>query len=106
VAVALSAAGFFLARRAGLHARNGETLALTKKPLVRGLATGALLFGVGWGVSGTCPGTALAQIGEGRLAGLITFSGMLLGAWLEGSLGRRRAAADSSTTASASAAAE
>jgi uncharacterized membrane protein YedE/YeeE len=90
LAVAVSAAGFFAARRLGLKARNGEPLLLTKKPMTRGLAAGALLFGVGWGLSGTCPGTALAQIGEGRLAGLATFSGILLGAWLQGRHERRR----------------
>ena len=43
------------------------------------MLAGALLFGVGWALSGTCPGTALAQIGEGRLVGLYTASGILLG---------------------------
>lgn len=51
--------------------------------MTRGLAAGALLFGVGWAVSGTRPGTALAQIGEGRLAGVLTFAGILLGASLQ-----------------------
>lgn len=83
LAVAVSAAGFFVAQQRGLRALNGESLDFTKKPMTRRLAFGALLFGVGWGVSGTCPGSALAQIGEGRLAGLITFSGILLGAWVE-----------------------
>jgi uncharacterized protein len=94
VAVVVSAIGFFVARRVHAKALNGEPLALTKKPMTRGLAAGALLFGVGWAISGTCPGTALAQIGEGRLAGLITFTGILLGAWLQARLdqrGRKRA---------------
>jgi uncharacterized protein len=84
------AAGFFVVRRSGGRALNGELLVLTKKPMTRGLLGGALLFGVGWGVAGTCPGTALAQIGEGRLAGLVTLTGILLGAWLEGWQTRRR----------------
>jgi uncharacterized membrane protein YedE/YeeE len=90
LAVAVSAAGFFVARRRGLKALNGEPLLFTKKPMTRGLAAGALLFGAGWGLSGTCPGTVLAQIGEGRLAGLATFSGILLGAWLQGRQERRK----------------
>jgi uncharacterized membrane protein YedE/YeeE len=43
---------------------------------------GSILFGVGWAASGTCPGTSLAQIGEGRFAGAITFLGILLGSYL------------------------
>ena len=83
IAIVVSAAGFSVARRRRARALNGELLLLPKKPMTRGLAAGALLFGVGWGISGTCPGTALAQIGEGRLAGLVTFTGILLGAWLQ-----------------------
>jgi uncharacterized protein len=93
VAVAMNAVGFrFLRRRAG-----GPPSALATKPMVRGLPLGALLFGVGWALSGTCPGTALAQIGEGRLAGLLTFGGILLGAWLHG---RRRVVAPTHSVAS------
>lgn len=109
VAVAVAAAGFFVARRIGLKAQNGEPLALTEKPMTRGLAVGAALFGVGWAVSGTCPGTALAQIGEGRLAGIVTFSGILLGAWAHAFQARRRqrrARMDSTPSAAAPSAAE
>jgi uncharacterized membrane protein YedE/YeeE len=106
IAVAVSALGFFVGRRRGVRALNGEPLALTKKPMTRGLAGGALAFGVGWAVSGACPGTALAQIGEGRLAGIVTFAGILLGAWLQAWQSRRqRERAASSSGASATGAA-
>ena len=83
VAIAVSAIGFELMRRTGVKARRGGAIALSKKPVQPGLVIGGLLFGVGWGLAGTCPGTALAQIGEGRLAGVFTFAGILLGAWLQ-----------------------
>jgi uncharacterized membrane protein YedE/YeeE len=83
IAIATSALGFAFLRRSGARARNGAALALQPKPVQRGLVVGGLLFGVGWALTGTCPGTSLAQIGEGRLAGLFTFAGILLGAWLQ-----------------------
>ena len=83
MAIALSAAGFAVLRRRAVRAYNGEVLALRPKPWQPGLVLGGALFGVGWGLAGTCPGTALAQIGEGHLAGLATFAGILLGAWLQ-----------------------
>jgi uncharacterized protein len=83
VAIAVAALGFAVLRRTGARARDGAALTLTPKPMQRGLVAGGLLFGVGWALAGTCPGTALAQIGEGRLAGLVTFAGILLGAWLQ-----------------------
>lgn len=81
-AVAVAAIGFAVIKKKHLRARTGEAMAITPKPMTRGVIAGGLAFGVGWALSGTCPGTALAQIGEGRLAGLFTFAGILLGSYL------------------------
>jgi hypothetical protein len=90
VAIATAALGFALMRRAGVRAWSGEALALAPKPMQKGLVLGGLLFGAGWAIAGTCPGTSLAQIGEGRLAGVFTFAGILLGAWLQGRVATRQ----------------
>jgi uncharacterized protein len=82
VAIALNAAGFALIRRYRIESRTGSPIELSPKPMTRGVVVGGLLFGAGWAISGTCPGTALAQIGEGKLAALATFAGILLGAQL------------------------
>jgi uncharacterized protein len=86
LAIAVAAVGFALFRRFGLRARGGAPLALAKKPYTPGVVWGGLLFGVGWAVAGTCPGTALAQIGEGHLAGVFTFAGIVLGAYAQNRL--------------------
>ncbi len=79
-AIALSALGFAAIRRWSLRTPSGEPITLVEKPMTSTLVAGALLFGIGWALSGTCPGTALAQIGEGKLAALATFAGILIGA--------------------------
>jgi hypothetical protein len=81
-AIALSALAYRLAQRGVLRVRGGATPNLSHKPMQRGLFAGAVLFGAGWGMTGTCPGTALAQLGEGTFAGAITAAGILLGAKL------------------------
>ncbi len=81
-AVALSALGFALLRRKAARSLNGEPITLSPKPMTRWLVAGSLMFGVGWALSGTCPGTALAQLGEGRWAALATIAGILLGSYL------------------------
>jgi uncharacterized membrane protein YedE/YeeE len=79
-AVAVTSLAFALIRRKHWSSARGEPLVLAKKPMSRGLALGALLFGAGWAVTGSCPGTVLAQLGEGKLLALATFAGVLLGA--------------------------
>jgi hypothetical protein len=43
---------------------------------------GAVIFGVGWGLSGMCPGAAIASIGLGNIPILFGIVGMFIGAYL------------------------
>ena len=43
------------------------------------LVTGAVLFGVGWGLAGICPGPALILVASGIHGGLMFFVAMLAG---------------------------
>ncbi|MGH7494709.1 MAG: DUF6691 family protein [bacterium] len=54
------------------------------KPYKRSLLPGALVFGLGWGLAGACPGTVLAMLGEGKLGALFTITGIVLGTYLFG----------------------
>jgi len=82
VAIGVSALGFLLVRRVRLTSLRGTPIVLTAKPFNRWLPLGSLMFGVGWSLSGACPGTALAQVGEGRLSALATVAGILLASFL------------------------
>ncbi len=56
---------------------------LALKPTVLGgVVLGGLIFGAGWGLTGYCPGTAVAALGEGRLDAAWAILGMLTGAGL------------------------
>lgn len=50
----------------------------------RRTALGALIFGVGWGLCGVCPGPAIAGLGTGNLSMLWALLGIFLGALLQG----------------------
>ena len=56
-----------------------RTRALNKRTII-----GAIIFGVGWGISGLCPGSAIASLGIGNLPSLIGIVGMFLGAYTMG----------------------
>ncbi len=46
--------------------------------------TGAVLFGIGWGLCGVCPGPAIAGLGAGNWPLMIALIAMLLGAYVQG----------------------
>ena len=50
----------------------------------RGTVVGSLLFGVGWSITGMCPGPILVNIGEGKVYALAALAGALAGAALFG----------------------
>lgn len=49
--------------------------------LGRNLVIGSVLFGMGWGLSGLCPGPAMASLSFNGLSGLTFFVAMLAGMW-------------------------
>lgn len=55
-----------------------------KRTLNKRTVIGAIIFGVGWGMSGLCPGSAMASLGVGNLPVLIGIAGMFLGAYIMG----------------------
>ncbi len=59
----------------------GEPLQIPGKPLTPGTYLGGFLFGLGWFITGTCPGPIYAQIGSGEFWALFTLAGALLGAY-------------------------
>lgn len=52
-----------------------------KQTLDARLISGAALFGVGWGLSGYCPGPAIASLGDASIPLLALLATMVLG-WL------------------------
>ena len=74
-AVATAAIGLRLLRRSG-------RVAWTPVQPARRHVTGALMFGIGWGVSDACPGPIATQIGQGIAWALPTLAGVVLGVYL------------------------
>jgi hypothetical protein len=52
----------------------------------RNTILGAIIFGIGWGLSGQCPGSSLASLGIGNLPVLLGIAAMFLGAYAMGRL--------------------
>ena len=79
-AVAVATAGTWLLRRR--HARallTGELVDWEPQSPQRRHVAGSVLFGIGWGVSGACPGPIATQLGQGIAWGVPTTAGLVLG---------------------------
>lgn len=72
-AIVVAAIGIYLLRDLGM-------IKLSMKATSIGAQlVGGGLFGIGWGILGYCPGTAVGALGEGRIDGLWGILGMLCG---------------------------
>ena len=62
----------------------GESIELHPKPFNKGQIYGGLLFGLGWAVTGACPGPLYALIGTGATVIIVTLLSAVAGTWVYG----------------------
>jgi uncharacterized membrane protein YedE/YeeE len=91
-----------------LASRSGRTAPLTGARYVRRLKTmdrnvlvGGAVFGVGWGISGICPGAGYASLGIGNYPMLWGIAGMFIGAYGQGAVRSRLSAGDAADSSTA-----
>ncbi|HIO92130.1 MAG TPA: hypothetical protein EYG68_04705 [Leucothrix mucor] len=53
------------------------------------LVVGSLIFGIGWALTASCPGTALTMLGEGKMTGIPVVLGIFIGTLLFGIYNKR-----------------
>lgn len=87
-AIATGLAGVFLLKRFGSKsALDGSTIEVpSKEPGRWNYILGGLIFGLGWGIIGLCPGPIFALVGMGSIGALAALAGALHGTWLYGVL--------------------
>lgn len=89
-AIALAAVGFRLARTRKTSVLGAPMQLPTATRIDARLVGGSLLFGVGWGLAGFCPGPALVNAGSGEPRAWLFVAAMLAGMALYAVLERRR----------------
>ena len=62
-------------------ALGGSFPAAPEQRLGRNLVLGSILFGMGWGLAGLCPGPALASLTWGGTGGILFLVSMFAGIW-------------------------
>ena len=82
-AVLVTLLAFFATPRASVRPWFGRAFVLPRREKVDlRLFLGAMIFGVGWGLSGYCPGPAMASLLIGQMDTVIFVMAMLPGMWL------------------------
>lgn len=78
-AIAVGLVAFGVAKRRTVSLLGAKMRLPSASRIDRRLVLGSLLFGVGWGVAGFCPGPALVSLGMGQAKSLVFVLAMLLG---------------------------
>ncbi len=91
-AISVGALAFAIAGRRKTSLIGLEMKLPTSRQLDRRLMAGSVLFGIGWGIAGFCPGPGLVALGMGESKALIFVLAMIAGMGLFELIERRRQA--------------
>jgi uncharacterized membrane protein YedE/YeeE len=90
-AIATAALSLAVIKRLQWKAFSGAAIAIQPKELGSGIryAVGGTIFGIGWALTGACPGPLFALIGDGVSVMLAAVASALAGTWIYGLLRSR-----------------
>lgn len=85
-AIVVGMTSVLIIKRFKIKTLSGEHIVIPDKKFNWGNVYGGLIFGLGWAVTGACPGPLFAQIGSGFLVISVTLLSAILGTWVYGAI--------------------
>jgi uncharacterized protein len=87
-AVVVAGVAIEIIKRLGLRGPDGEPMGLAPKVVGSGVRyiAGGGMFGIGWALTGACPGPLVALVGAGVPVMLVAIASALVGTWTYGYL--------------------
>ncbi len=85
-AIAVGMLSIQIIKRFNIKTLSGETITFPTKTFDKGTIIGGFMFGLGWAITGACPGPLFAQLGSGVVTIVITILSALAGTWTYGAL--------------------
>lgn len=86
-AVLVGACSIFLIKKLKIKALDGSVINLDSKPFnKKGNIIGGTIFGLGWALTGACPGPLYALVGSGFGVILVALFSAVMGVWVYGKL--------------------
>lgn len=83
-AIAVGMVSIILLKRFNVKTISGEPIEIPKKQFTWGNVWGGLIFGLGWAITGACPGPLYALLGSGFWVIGVTLLSAILGTWVYG----------------------
>lgn len=83
-AVVVAAISILLIKKYKVKTIHGEEIHFTPKKFNKGQIIGGLIFGLGWALTGACPGPIFAQIGMGITVMVVVLLSAIAGTWVYG----------------------
>lgn len=85
-AVVVGAISVLLLKKFRIRSTSGEEISYATKPYNKGVIIGGVTFGLGWALTGACPGPLFALIGNGYSVIIVSLVFAIFGAWVYGLL--------------------
>jgi uncharacterized membrane protein YedE/YeeE len=70
-----------LIKRNRFKSMDGEEIKIADKKFNHGIWIGGFIFGLGWALTGACPGPLFAQLGSGSSSAAVLILAALAGTW-------------------------
>lgn len=83
-AVVVGVVSVALIKKFKIKTFQGEQIIIVNKKFDKGQIFGGLLFGLGWAMTGACPGPLFAQIGAGIGSIVVVIASAIAGTWFYG----------------------
>ncbi len=85
-AIVVGMISVWLIKRFNIKTIYGEKIEFHPKKFNKGQIIGGIIFGLGWGMTGACPGPLFSQIGAGFLVIVMVLLSAIAGTWVYGYL--------------------
>jgi uncharacterized membrane protein YedE/YeeE len=85
-AIITGAIGVQLLRYRRIRSVSQQAITIRKVAFQKGQILGGLIFGIGWALTGACPGPIFAVIGSGYSVFIVILVSALAGTWVYGKL--------------------
>lgn len=83
-AISVAMISILIIKKFKLKTIYGESVKIQTKVFHKGNVFGSLIFGLGWAITGACPGPLFAQIGSGTTVVIVTLLSAIVGTWVYG----------------------